>query len=233
MLEPFEHLGESAGAHLGPTRGGGDATQEVEGAVLQRYALHDGARLFLVELGTVGVRAENRQAGAGIFERHERIQAGRVGVCVDEADLLALLRREGGEVEGDGASTGRTVSAPDGHNLAEAVAGLVAGGRGGVLVDVRVLWQGAVVVLVLHMQGVVVAGCERVDDGGGLAEHGFLVAGHNGGGFRRVMRAGCAGCTGRVSGGCCGVDSVASVVGAVGRAGVYSRARGGVVAVTS
>ena len=124
------------------------------------------------------------------------------------------------------------MSAPDGHDLAEAVAGLVAGGRGGVLVDVRVLWQGAVVVLVLHMQGVVVAGCERVDDGGGLAEHGFLIAGrnvtgHNGGGFRRVVRAG------RVSSGHRGVDSVASVVGAVGRAGVYSRARGGVVAVTS
>ena len=90
------------------------------------------------------------------------------------------------------------MGAPDGHDFAETVAGLVAGGRGGVLVDVRVLRQGAVVVLVLHVQGVVAAGCERVDDGGGLAEHGFLVAGHNGGGFRRVMRAGC---TGRVSGG--------------------------------
>ena len=233
MLEPFEDLGEGAGAHLGPAGGGGDAAQEVEGAVLQRYALHDGARFFLVELGTVGVRAENRQAGAGIFERHERIQAGCVGVCVDEADLLALLRREGGEVECDGASAGCAVSAPDGHDLAEAVAGLVAGGRGGVLVDVRVLWQGAVVVLVLHVQGVVVAGCERVNDGGGLAEHGFLVAGHNGGGFRRVVCAGCTGCAGRVSSGHRGVDSVASVVGSVGRAGVYSSARGGVVAVAT
>ena len=83
------------------------------------------------------------------------------------------------------------------------------------------------------MQGVVVAGCERVDDGGGLAEHGFLVAGHDGGGFRRVMRAGCAGCTGRVSGGHRGVDPVASVVSTVGRAGVYSSARGGVVAVAA
>ena len=124
------------------------------------------------------------------------------------------------------------MSAPDGHDLAEAVAGLVAGGRGGVLVNVRVLRQGAVVVLVLHVQGVVATGCERVDDGGGLAEHGFLVAGrnvtgHNGGGFRRVMRAG------RVSGGGCGVDSVASVVGAVGRAGVYGSTRGGVVTVAA
>ena len=113
------------------------------------------------------------------------------------------------------------MSAPNGHDFAEAVAGLVAGGRGGVLVDVRVLWQGAVVVLVLRVHRVVVAGCERVDDGGGLAEHGFLVAGHNvtghnGGGFRRVMRAGCAGC---VSGGGYGVDSITSVV-AVGRRGV-------------
>ena len=232
MLEPFEYLGESAGAHLGPTRGGGDAAQEVEGAVFEGHSLHDGARLFLVELGTVGIRAENCQAGAGILERHERIQAGRVGVCVDEADLLTLLRREGGEVEGNGASTGCAVSAPDGHDFAEAVAGLVAGRRGGVLVNVGVLRQGAVVVLVLHVQGVVATGCERVDDGGGLAEHGFLVAernvtGHNGGGFRRVVRAG------RVSGGHRGVDSVASVVGSVGRAGVYSSARGGVVAVTS
>ena len=232
MLEPFEYLGESAGAHLGPTRGGGDAAQEVEGAVFEGHSLHDGAGFLLVELGTVGVRAENCQAGAGILERHERIQAGRVGVCVDEADLLTLLRREGGEVEGNGASTGCAVSAPDGHDFAEAVAGLVAGRRGGVLVNVGVLRQGAVVVLVLHVQGVVATGCERVDDGGGLAEHGFLVAGrnvtgHNGGGFRRVVRAG------RVSGGHRGVDSVASVVGSVGRAGVYSSARGGVVAVTS
>ena len=158
MLEPFEYLGESAGAHLGPTRGGGDAAQEVEGAVFEGHSLHDGARLFLVELGTVGIRAENCQAGAGILERHERIQAGRVGVCVDEADLLTLLRREGGEVECDGASAGCAVSAPDGHDLAEAVAGLVAGGRGGVLVNVGVLRQGAVIVLVLHVQGVVVAG---------------------------------------------------------------------------
>ena len=217
MLEPFEYFGEGAGAHLGPTRGGSDAAQEVEGAVFEGHALHDGAGFFLVELGTVGVRAENCQAGAGILERHERIQAGRVGVCVDEADLLALLRREGGEVEGNGASTGRAVGAPDGHDLAEAVAGLVAGGRLRVLVDVRVLRQGAVVVLVLHVQGVVTAGGERVDDGGGLAEHGFLVAGRNGGGFCRVVRAGCTGC---VSSGCRGVDSVASIVGAVGRGGV-------------
>ena len=86
---------------------------------------------------------------------------------------------------------GCAVSAPDSHDLAEAVAGLVAAGRGGVLVDVGVLRQGTVVVLVLHMQGVVVAGCERVDDGGGLAEHGFLVAGYNGGGCCRVVYAGC------------------------------------------
>ena len=125
------------------------------------------------------------------------------------------------------------MSAPDGHDLAEAVAGLVAGGRGGVLVDVRVLWQGAVVVLVLRVHRVVVAGCERVDDGGGLAEHGFLVAGHNGGGFRRVMRAGCTGCAGRVSSGHRGVDSVASVVGTVGCASVYGSTRGGVVAVAA
>ena len=47
------------------------------------------------------------------------------------------------------------------------------------------------------------------------------------------MRAGCAGCTGRVSGGHRGVDPVASVVSTVGRAGVYSSARGGVVAVAA
>ena len=217
MLEPFEYFGEGAGAHFRPTRGGGNAAQEVEGAVFEGHALHDGTGFFLVELGAVGVRAENCQAGSGVLERHECIQAGCVGVCVDEADLLALLRGKGGEVEGNGASTGRAVGAPDGHNLAEAVAGLVAGGRGGVLVDVRVLRQGAVVVLVLHVQGVVAAGCERVDDGGGLAEHGFLVAGHNGGSFCRVVYAGC---TGSVSSGCRGVDSVASVVGAVGRGGV-------------
>ena len=122
------------------------------------------------------------------------------------------------------------MSAPNGHNLAEAVAGLVAGGRGGILVNVRVLWQGAVVVLVLHVQGVVAAGCERVDDGGCLAEHGFLVAGSGRGGFCRIVHTGCRG-----GGGCggCGVDSVASVVGAVGCAGVYSSARGGVVAVAA
>ena len=110
------------------------------------------------------------------------------------------------------------------------MAGLVAGGRGGVLVNVRVLRQGAVVVLVLHVQGVVAAGCEGIDDGGGLAEHGFFVAGYNGGGFRRVVRAGCTGC---VSGGHRGVDSVTSVVSTVGRAGVYCSARGGVVAVAA
>ena len=109
------------------------------------------------------------------------------------------------------------MSAPDGHNCAEAVARLVAGGRGGVLVNVRVLRQGAVVVLVLHVQSVVTAGCEGVDDGGGLAEHGFFVAGRNGGGFSRVVYAGCTGC---VSGGHRGVDSVASVLGSVGRGGV-------------
>ena len=125
------------------------------------------------------------------------------------------------------------MSAPDGHDFAEAVAGLVAGRRGGVLVNVGVLRQGAVVVLVLHVQGVVATGCERVDDGGGLAEHGFLVAGHNGGGFRRVMRAGCTGCAGRVSSGHRGVDSVASVVGTVGCASVYGSTRGGVVAVAA
>ena len=112
---------------------------------------------------------------------------------------------------------------PDGHNLAEAVARLVAGGRGGILVDVRVLRQGAVVVLVLHVQGIVVAGRERVDDGGCLAEHGFLIAG-SGRGFCRLRRTGCRGG---------GVDSVASVVGAVGCAGVCSSTRGGVVAVAA
>ena len=111
---------------------------------------------------------------------------------------------------------------PDGHNCAEAVAGLVGGGRGEVLVDVRELRQGAVVIVVLHVQGVVITGRERVDDGGGLAEHGFFVAGHNvtghnGGGFCRVVHAGCTGC---VSGGCRGVDSVASVVGTVGHDGI-------------
>ena len=205
MFEPFEYLGEGAGAHLGPTRGGSNAAQEVEGAVFEGHTLHNGAGFFLVELGAVGVRAENCQAGAGILECHERIQAGRVGVCVDEADLLALLRGEGGEVEGNGASTGRTVGTPDGHNCAEAVAGLVGGRRGEVLVDVRELRQGAVVIVVLHVQGVVITGRERVDDGGGLAEHGFFVAGHNRGGFYRVVHAGC------VSSGYCGVDSVTSV----------------------
>ena len=139
MFEPFEYFGEGAGAHLGPTRGGGDAAQEVKCAVFEGHALHDGSGFFLVELGAVGVRAENCQAGSGVLERHECIQAGRVGVCVDEADLLALLRGKGGEVEGNGASPGRTVGAPDGHDLAEAVAGLVAGRRLRVLVDVRVL----------------------------------------------------------------------------------------------
>ena len=177
MLEPFEYLREGAGANLRPARRGGDAAQEVEGAVLEGHTLHDGAGLLLVELGAVCVRAENRQAGAGVLERHERIQAGSVRIRVDEADLLPLLCREGCEVEGDGAAAGRAVSTPDGHNLAEAVARLVAGRRGGILVDVRVLRQGAVVVLVLHVQGVVAAGRKRVDDGGGLAEHGFLVAG--------------------------------------------------------
>ena len=227
MLEPFEYLRESAGANLGPARRGGDAAQEVEGTVLEGHALHDGARLFLVELGAVGVRAENCQAGAGIFKSHERVQAGRVRIRVDEADLLPLLCREGCEVEGDGASTGRAVGTPDGHDLAEAVARLVAGGCGGILVDVRMLRQGAVVVLVLHVQGVVATGRERVNDGGGLAKHGFFVAGSGRGCFRRIVCTGHNGCWGG------GVDSVASVVGAVGCAGVCSSTRGGVVAVTS
>ena len=119
------------------------------------------------------------------------------------------------------------MSAPDGHNCAEAVARLVAGRRGGVLVDVRVLRQGAVVILVLHVQGVVAAGRERVNDGSGLTEHGFLVAGGGRGGFRRLRRTGCRG------GRCCGVDSVASVVGAVVCTSICSSTRGGIIAVAA
>ena len=127
------------GTHLRPARGRGNPAQKIEESLLERNPFHDCSGLLLVELRAVSVRADNGQARSCVFQRHERVEAGCVGIRIDQAYTLPLLRGQRRKVERDGASAGCAVGAPNGQNLADAVPGLVTGRGFGGRGDVRMI----------------------------------------------------------------------------------------------
>ena len=174
-LEPAQHLAKGTGTHFRPARGRGNPAQKIEESLLERNPFHDCSGLLLVELRAVSVRADNGQARSCVFQRHERVEAGCVGIRIDQAYTLPLLRGQRRKVERDGASAGCAVGAPNGQNLADAVPGLVTGRGFGGRGDVRM--QGlAVAIFFLESAGVFATGCEPIDDGGSPGQHGFFVA---------------------------------------------------------